>query len=65
MSGSEATCEIQKIENSECLSHTPVIGLSGDENITESNFDTIITKPLELQKFYQIIEKYCDLTKIE
>jgi hypothetical protein len=42
-----------------------VIGLSGDSNISEDKFDLIITKPLELQKFNEIIEKYCNLDKIE
>jgi signal transduction histidine kinase/CheY-like chemotaxis protein len=65
MSGYQAVSEILQIEAKECIKHSPVVGLSGDENVTEGEFDTTITKPLELQKFNEIIRKYCDFSKIE
>jgi len=64
MNGIEATKEILKLEKQNNLVHTPIIALTanaikGDEKIfLEAGMDEYLSKPLNRQKFNEILQKY-------
>ena len=64
MNGIEATKEIIKYEESQKLSHTPIIAvtanaLKGDrEKFMEEGMDEYVSKPINLDRFIEALEKF-------
>jgi CheY-like chemotaxis protein len=67
MNGIEATHEILKYEESENISHTPIIAvtanaLKGDrEKFMEEGMDEYVSKPINLDMFIKALEKFFPL----
>jgi CheY-like chemotaxis protein len=71
MNGIEATHEILKYEKSNNLSHTPIIAvtanaLKGDrEKFISEGMDEYVSKPINLDKFIEALEKFFPAEQIE
>jgi signal transduction histidine kinase/CheY-like chemotaxis protein len=71
MNGIEATHEILKYEKSHHLSHTPIIAvtanaLKGDrEKFMEEGMDEYVSKPINLDRFIEALEKFFPAENIE
>ena len=71
MNGIEATHEIIKYEESNNLSHTPIIAvtanaLKGDrEKFMAEGMDEYVSKPINLDRFIEALEKFFPMENIE